>query len=313
MIKVQLSSSSSYHDDETINIEQPNNLALKCMNGQLDLIEKCQQQSANDFNPLGRHTWITTLWQTCCIIWEELKCYQLNAKQWCSPSLSIEIELYSLLRYEQIEQTLCKQIQWIRYCDHYGPIKVADKHQFIWPITNVKTTKTIGHCLQQLRSHMVRLKNGTKIIENLIEKCDEKILMKYEQKIHLMKFTSEDNCCAIYELFDCLEQSIHKVCSGNEQQDWLDYQQRIIGKISTMSLCRLYPYNTNEMDRCLHRKPDNHHHHHQDDRTKENLRKLIKQIASITLIIILLIITSIIFIWYKQRCKRQNDDQDELI
>lgn len=280
-------------------IEQPSDLVLKCFNGQLDLIQQCQQHAAGDFSPFGRHTWISTLWQTCCIIWEQLQCYQLNARRWCSPSLALQVIWYAKLRYQQIQQTLCRQIEWVRYCDHHDPIPVPNKHRFIWPLS--KVTARTEHCLQQLKTHVIQFKNGTKITVDLANECNDQIVDKYEQKIQTMNITSEDTCCAIYELFGCIEHHVQTVCTKNDRKDWLDYQRRILDTISAMTMCRLYPYNSKELNRCQHRKPDNNHHHsHHRDHWKGN--ELIKQMALVAFVIIMMIISIILYISYKRQC-----------
>ncbi|KAH9424469.1 hypothetical protein DERP_004654 [Dermatophagoides pteronyssinus] len=233
---------------------KPDDFAKYCMQGENDLVKKCQQQALDDFSPEKQNTTITTLWESCCSLYEEIRCYEANADRWCSPVIAFEVKSYCHDVYYKVNIGICRNIYWDMYCrKNHQPIPVYKSHKFVrLPYASPQESECINR-LENITTDASSSSINQKIVnENLISNCEDEILKRYDPFMEKNWNANGDQvCCGMYELMNCIDKHARKYCTQIEQRKWSDYMHRTLTSFSSLTICKNNPYSKDKLQQCL--------------------------------------------------------------
>lgn len=214
-----------------LSFDPPDKLAKDCMktlSGD-DLIYWCVNKSLNDYDPQKLGTNVTTLWESCCQILDELTCYEQEGQQYCPKATYQHLKQYAEDNMFIALNTICLDPgfqNWIPYCRNLSQHSIDHMKQDL----NLELPEHNGpekSCIKKMEQ------------SNKIEKARKKVRDEFIHKRNT-EITTNEQCCATYKFLEIIWTESLFVCDWEELTalfKWINY----IRQSYSHHLCRSMP------------------------------------------------------------------------
>ena len=232
-------------DLQSWNFTKPSDFAKQCIH-QLtgeSVVSICQRQALQDWSSDRIGIIESTIWETCCAVYEEVDCYRINAHDFCPFTTGMAVKSYAIKVGTYFHDSICKSVSftdWKSSCNNKTRVIQLQQHNS----SNQNSNSEFKDEFISLPPPDGPQETGCiSQSSSLIKQCMEKSLNKWDPNRHkLMNSTVLESCCATYESLDCIQNQVTSSSNSKGQCASIlaEYQKKSYVVLGT-TICKCIP------------------------------------------------------------------------